>query len=98
MADYFVIVCKDKPNSAEIRQRLMPQHMEHLGRAGAVRLVLGGATTADGSDDMNGACLVVQAPSAAEARGFADADPFARAGLFEEVYVRRWNWALGRPA
>jgi uncharacterized protein YciI len=98
MAEYFVIICKDRPHSGALRQRLMPQHMEHLGAARDVKLVLGGATTGDADTEMNGACLVVQADSASAARAFADADPFARAGLFEEVYVRRWNWALGRPA
>jgi uncharacterized protein YciI len=33
----------------------------------------------------------------AAARAFAEADPYAQAGLFSSVDIRPWKWTLGAP-
>ena len=33
----------------------------------------------------------------AAARAFADADPYAKAGLFESVEVQAYNWVFNKP-
>ena len=32
------------------------------------------------------------------ARAIADADPYAKAGLFSSVRVRAWKWVVNAPA
>ncbi|MDT4886907.1 YCII-related domain protein [compost metagenome] len=46
---------------------------------------------------MNGSLLVVEAASLAEVQAFLDDDPYVRAGIFERVEIRPWNWGLGNP-
>jgi len=41
--------------------------------------------------------IVVDAPSLEDARKIADGDPFAKAGLFASVEIRRWRWTIGQP-
>ena len=42
--------------------------------------------------------VVVEAPDVATAEAIAAADPYAKAGLFESVEVRPWNWVFNKPA
>jgi len=39
--------------------------------------------------------LIVEAEDLAAAQAFADADPYAAAGLFEQVEVRAWRPTIG---
>ncbi len=34
----------------------------------------------------------------AAARALSAADPYAKAGLFESVEIRPWNWTFNKPA
>ncbi len=40
----------------------------------------------------------VEAADRAAAEALAAADPYARAGLFERVEIRPWNWVFNKPA
>ncbi len=42
-----------------------------------------------------GSLIVYQADTIDAARAFIDADPYAQAGLFEQVTVRQWQWMSG---
>ena len=91
----FALICDDKPGAAALRLRTRPQHVEYLRSLGS-RLAFAGPFL--GADEApTGSLLVVDAPSAADARGIADADPYALAGLFAAVTVRRWNWTINKP-
>ncbi|MNW21367.1 YciI-like protein [compost metagenome] len=46
---------------------------------------------------MNGTLLVVEAMSLSEVQAFLGDDPYVRAGLFEHIEIRPWNWGLGNP-
>ena len=58
----------------------------------------GGPTIADNSEDVDGLLLAIEAPSIEAARSFVADSPYAKAGLFAETQVRRWDWTTGRPA
>jgi uncharacterized protein YciI len=42
--------------------------------------------------------LMVEAETIEDAKAIAAADPYALAGLFENVTVRPWNWVINKPA
>ena len=85
----FMILCRDKPGSLDLRVATRPQHIAYL-QCYAERLVQAGPLL-DGDGRPCGSLLIVEVPDRATADGFADSDPYNRAGLFESVLVRRYR-------
>lgn len=93
---YFAFICTDKPNGLPIRKAHRPEHLTYLKGLGAT-LAFAGPFTAEDGETMTGSLIVVEASSLAAAQAIADADPFAKAGLFASVDIRPWKWSLGKP-
>lgn len=93
---YFALICTDKPDGMPIRQAHRPEHLDYLKGLGETLKFAGPFITEDG-EKMTGSLVVVEAPSRAAAQAIADADPFAKAGLFASVDIRPWKWSLGEP-
>jgi uncharacterized protein YciI len=80
----FVIIGHDGPNGASLRPTVRPAHLENLRPlVDRGRMIIGGPFT-DGS----GSLMIVDMESEAEAREFAQNDPYAREGVFERVEVK----------
>ena len=86
----FLILARDRPGCEAIRDRLRPQRLEWL-RANQHRLLAAGGQVDDRNRHVHGGLMIVEANSRAEARAFADEDPFTPAGLYETVEVVRWR-------
>ena len=82
----FAIVCTDKPGCLDIRLATRPTHLAYL-ETYVAKLVQAGPLL-DADDRPCGSLLIVEVADRAEALGFAEADPYARAGLFESVVIR----------
>jgi hypothetical protein len=82
----FAITCTDKPGALELRMATRPAHLEHL-KANEKSLVLVGPLL-DAEGKPAGSLLVVEADDREAAEAFANADPYAKAGLFESVLIR----------
>ena len=93
---YFAFICIDKPDGLPIRKANRPEHLAYLQGLGDT-LIFAGPFTAEDGETMTGSLVVVEAPSRAAAQAIAEADPFAKAGLFASVDIRPWKWALGKP-
>ena len=91
----FVIQCEDIPNGLELRMATRPAHVDYLKAQEAH--ILGAGPFLDDQDQMVGSLLIVDFPSEAEARGFAENDPYAKAGLFASTKIRRWRWGFKPP-
>jgi uncharacterized protein len=93
----FALICKDKPGSLQLRLDTRPEHVAFLeGLNGENKLAFAGPfLDADGKP--NGSLVVVEAPNLEAAEALSAADPFARAGLFESVEIRQWNWTFNKP-
>ena len=90
----FAIFCLDRPDCASVRKAKLDEHRAHFQKAGgAVRAA--GPMTADVGDAQCGSLIVYEAETIDVARAFIDADPYARAGLFEQITVRQWQWMSG---
>jgi len=90
----YVCICKDKPNASELRQETRETHLEHL-RAHAGAVVSAGPLLSDDGATPVGSLLIVEAGSVDAARAMMEADPYAKAGLFESIDVYPWRWVVG---
>lgn len=81
----FVLLCRDKPDSLDLRMETRPAHLEYFQSFGN-KLLLGGPML-DGKGDPIGSMMVIEAADEGEARAIADEDPYNKAGLFADVGV-----------
>lgn len=90
----YVILGDDAPDALPKRRATRPAHLEYLqplidqGRL----LLAGPRPRVDASDPgdagFHGSLIVAEFGSPEEARTWADADPYAKAGVFERVTVQ----------
>ena len=90
----YLIFCIDKPGSLDIRKANRDAHLAYLKEQGD-KLVSAGPTIAEDGETMNGSLLLMNFADKAEADAFAANDPYAKAGLFESVTIRKWKKVLG---
>ena len=93
----FAFLCTDKTGALQVRLDTRPEHVDYLkGLNEAGKLAFAGPfLDADGKP--NGSLVVVKAETIEEARTMAANDPYAKAGLFETVEVKAWNWVFNNP-
>lgn len=91
----FALICTDKPNSLDLRLSTRPVHVDYLNSLGS-KLRSAGPFT-DDAGQPNGSLVIIEAADRAEAKAIADADPYAKAGLFASVEIRAWKWTLKNP-
>src|SRR5262245_38378941 len=77
------------------REKGLQPHLDYLHSKKNI-LVVSGATLSDDGKEIIGSLLIVNVGSRAEAKAFADADPFQKAGMFTNVTITRmrkgqWN-------
>lgn len=91
---YYAIISEDVSDSLAARQSARPAHLERLQelkRQG--RLLLAGPHPAidcsdPGEAGFTGSLVVAEFDSLAEARAWADADPYVAAGVYAAVTVK----------
>ncbi len=94
----FALLCQDKPGHLQVRLDTRPEHvafLNDLNAKGALKFA-GPFLGEDGKP--TGSLVVIEAEDKAAAKAIADADPYAKAGLFENVDIRAWNWVFNNPA
>ena len=85
----FVILCTDKPASLDLRLATRPQHLAYLETYASKLVQTGPLLDPDGRPC--GSLLIIDVADRAEAEGFAESDPYARAGLFESTVIRPYR-------
>lgn len=93
----FALLCKDKPGHLNVRMDTRPTHIEHLNKLNAEGTLKIAGPFLDDDGKPCGSLIVVEAESKEAARALADADPYAKAGLFESVEVQAFNWVFNKP-
>lgn len=87
--EYFVY-CRDRPGTGELREQLAEAHWSFMD-AYAERMVARGPTLAADGETATGSMHIVDLPDAESARAFAFEEPNYRAGVYDEVTIRRWH-------
>ena len=96
----YAILGRDAPNSLERRLSARSAHLERLNALlNEGRLILAGPLPAIDSPDpgpagYQGSLMVVEFPSLAEARAWAETDPYVIAGVFAAVKVYPFRQVL----
>ena len=86
------LICIDKPNALEIRLANRAAHLDYLKETGVVEMA---GPFLDAAGQMVGSLVVLDVESLDQARAWAAADPYAKAGLFESVAIREWKKVVG---
>lgn len=88
----------DKTGSGSaIRSENRAAHVAWLKSLGET-LRLAGPLLAENGEDMIGSLLVLQCEDLAAVETLLNADPYAKADLFERVEIRPYKWVLGAGA
>lgn len=88
----FALICRDKPGAIEIRKANRDAHLAHIAQTGVVEMA---GPFLDPLGEMCGSLVILEVADLAAARAWADADPYAAAGLFEAVDIREWKKVVG---
>lgn len=93
----FIIHALDRAGGGELRQAHYPAHRAFLGGSAAmgVAVAASGPLLGDDGAEAIGSCFIVEAAGLAEAKAFNAADPFAQAGLWNEVRIHRFDLKRG---
>ena len=86
------ILCHDKPGSLQTRLDNREAHLAVVNALGDRLFAAGPLLNAN--DEMVGSVLIIDFDSDAAAETFCEQDPYAQAGLFEQVTVTRWRKTL----
>ena len=89
----YVIITRDKSNSLALRNEVRAVHIDYL-TANQHRLLAAGAQIEDDGSGGSGGVIIVDTDDRKEAEDFIANDPFTKAGLFEDVQVKRWRKAF----
>ncbi|PUB11763.1 YciI family protein [Yoonia sediminilitoris] len=84
----FVLMAKDKPGALQTRLDNREAHLAYVAETGIVAF---GGPMLDEDGQMCGSMLVLDLPDLAAAQDWADADPYAKAGLFADVTIHQWK-------
>lgn len=97
---FYAIISEDIKDSLERRKAARPAHLARLETLQSEgRLLIAGPHPAIDNDDpgdagFTGSLVVAEFPSLAEARAWADADPYVAAGVYERVTVKPFRKVL----
>ena len=86
------ILCNDKPGHLQTRLDNRDAHLAVVNALGD-RLFAAGPLLND-QDEMVGSVLIIDFDSDDAAAAFCAADPYAHAGLFQDVTITRWRKTL----
>lgn len=96
----FTFILMDKPDSAELRQSMRPQHKAYLAAA-ADRIAFAGPFTSDDGQTMIGSLLSIDFDSREAAMEWLKAEPFTQAGLYASTsvqpFLNLWPQKTGFP-
>ncbi len=87
------LIAKDKPDSSDVRADNRPAHLDYL-KAHASQVAQAGPLL-DPAGDMVGSLIILDVADLATAQDWADADPYAVAGLFANVELIEWKRVIG---
>ncbi len=82
----FMIYALDKPDSLELRMQTREAHLEYVRGSGKMEF---GKPLVDDGDMMIGSIIIINVADRAEAEDFAANDPYQKAGLFQNVTIKR---------
>ncbi|NBB48349.1 hypothetical protein GVN24_08725 [Rhizobium sp. CRIBSB] len=93
----FAVICADKPGHLNLRMETRPPHVEWLNGLNAAGQLKIAGPFLDADGKPCGSMLIIAADDIAVAKALAAQDPYAKAGLFETVEIKPYNWVFNNP-
>lgn len=93
----FAFLCTDKPDHLNVRMEARPAHVEWLNGLNAAGMLKMAGPFLDPEGKPCGSLVIVDVEDRAAAEAIAAGDPYARAGLFQMVDIRPFNWVFNKP-
>lgn len=93
----FAVICADKPGHLNLRMETRPPHVEWLNGLNAAGQLKIAGPFLDADGKPCGSMLIIAADDIAAAKALAAQDPYAKAGLFETVEIKPYNWVFNNP-
>jgi len=93
----FALNSTDRQGQLKLRLEVRPDHVAWLDGLNARGVLKYARPYLDEEETPCGSMVVIEAADLEAARAIAGSDPHARAGLFETVEIRRWNWVFNKP-
>jgi uncharacterized protein len=90
---HWMIKCRSKPGTGELRKATIPAHRAHLDKYPDETWFSGPLFTDDGESAI-GSLRFIEFPDRAAAEAYINTDPYSLAGIFENVDVVRWRPSL----
>ncbi len=97
---WYLIYSQDNPNSLPLRKEARPAHLARLqALRDEGRLLTAGPNPAidaadPGEAGFTGSTVIAEFDSLAQAKAWADADPYVAAGVYAEVTVKPYKQVL----
>lgn len=91
--DYF-FYCRARPDTEALADEHTEAHWAFMDQYAATMVARGPILSDDGAE-WTGSMHIVGLPDAAAAQVFAFEEPYYRAGVFGDVFMRRWRNELG---
>lgn len=89
----FAIHAFDKPDAGDLRDRLRPAHLDHIGMI-ADAILLAGPLLSDDGSMMVGSLIVADFADRAALDAWLAEEPFVRGGLYDDIRIRRFRKVL----
>lgn len=86
------LFCHDKDGALQVRLDNRTAHLAHIENSGVVELA-GPLLNPEGQ--MTGSLIVLNVDRLQDAKDWAAADPYAKAGLFQSVTITEWKKVIG---
>lgn len=86
------LYARDKAGALPIRTANRAAHLAYIEETGAVEMA---GPLIDAEGGMCGSLVILELPDMEAARAWAEADPYARAGLFDSVTLTEWKKVIG---
>lgn len=94
----YALICRDKPGHLQVRLDNRPAHLDFLGKLNEAGTLKFAGPFLDEEGKPTGTLAVIEASDKMAAAAIGAEDPYAKAGLFESVRIRAWNWVFNNPA
>ena len=97
---HYAIMSEDIPDSFEKRKAARPAHLDRLNKLASQKrlLVAGPHPTIDSSESggagFSGSLVIAEFDSLEQAQAWADADPYAAAGVYQRIVVKPFKRVL----
>ena len=97
---FYAVIAEDKPNSLLKRLEVRPEHLERIKQLNNEgRLLLAGPHPSIDAEDpgeagYTGSLIVAEFNSLEEAKLWAEADPFVKAGVYDKITVKPFRKVL----